>query len=67
MSVQMSVEKDAEVADGAEISIEITSAGVKRVLITTNPEDVDGQLVAHLLLAKITPQLALLDAALKAK
>ena len=51
----------------AEISIDITVAGVRRVTITTDPEDVDGQSAAHMLLAKITPQLMLLDAALKAK
>lgn len=57
----------AERVEKAEISIEITSMGVKRVTITTDPEDVDGQSAAHLLLAKITPQLLLLDSALKAK
>ena len=59
----MSVEK----SEKAEISIEITVAGVKRVTITTDPEDVDGQSAAHMLLAKVAPQLLLLDSALKAK
>lgn len=54
-------------AEKAEIAIEITSTGVKRVTITTDPEDVDGQSEAHRLLAKVTPQLLLLDSALKSK
>lgn len=49
----------------AEISIEISSAGVRRVLITTDPGDADGQTQAHLLLARVTPQLLLLDEALR--
>lgn len=56
-----------KVEGSGEISIEITCTGVKRVTITTDPEDVDGQSAAHMLLARITPQLLLLDAALKAK
>jgi hypothetical protein len=58
--------KDEKI-EKAEISIEITNAGVKRVIITTAPDDVDGQSAAHTTLARIAPQLLLLDAALKAE
>jgi hypothetical protein len=50
----------------SQIDVEITDIGIKRIVITTDPDDVDAQSAAHLLLAKITPQLLLLDAALKA-
>lgn len=57
----------AEKVQESQINIEITDAGVKRLVITTDPDAVDGQSAAHILLAKIAPQLLLLDSALKAK
>ncbi len=55
----MPVEKD----ENAEISIEITDAGVKRVTIIA--DDAAQQARAHRLLARIATQMVQLDRALK--
>ena len=49
----------------ALLSLEISERGIRRVCIYA--DDADEQSAAHLLLAKVAPQLMLLQAALKTK
>jgi len=49
--------------ENTELSIEIDSGGIRRILIYS--EDPDRQAASHRLLAAVSTQLYLLDAALK--
>ena len=51
--------------DENNIFLEIGRAGIVRVFVVSEEDDVDGQSDAHQLLAQITPHLILLDNALK--
>lgn len=53
-----------EVKDG-EIFIQISREGIQRVVVVTEPANVQQMDAANALLAKITAQLALLDSALQ--
>jgi hypothetical protein len=55
--------KDPEVSQTAELSIEIGAGGIRRILIYS--EDMDEQAAAHRLIACVATQLYLLNAALK--
>lgn len=52
--------------ENPDICIEIGGDKL-RVVITTDPDDCEGQAQAHKTLARIAPQLMLLQAALEAK
>lgn len=56
--------KNQKSPEGSEISVEITDAGIKRVVIFA--DNADQQARAHRLLAGIAAQMCQLDRALKA-
>jgi len=51
----------------ALLSLEISERGIRRISIYADPDDVDQQACAHELLARVAPQITLLNAALKTK
>jgi hypothetical protein len=50
----------------ALLSLEISERGIRRISIYADDDNLDQQTAAYALLAKVTPQLTLLQAALKA-
>jgi len=51
----------------ALLALELTERGIHRVVIYADDGDVDEQAAAHALLARVAPQVTLLNAALKAR